>query len=460
MSTPEDKSDGKWRRRFKRFFIGLAILIVLLVGMQAARIKIARSALNRQLAEIERAGEPTHVEQLFAPAVDPARNRLMFWLEAQSHVVDSNADGTCSLVGLIDSDLPLPVDLARQADELINANSQALADIDAAIVCPYPFVRARDPNRPAWLQSSEDMAGAAKLNELLCVAAIEAHLHDDDAAAMSFLMKTDKVRADFKTCPGFFGAACTYFSEAKFADAITRIAADWNRMAIQTAQKPRLPEAEIRAIISSLLDEKFRAGDLHRAQLAQRILDADAVLSFLGLGLTQTGTNVCANGAEKLRVVLLPNALNTAADSLRYSNEAIRQSDGMVYSYTRQKIDAITPVQGFLSMGSGHVWPIWVKEAFKNRANRRLCATALAISLYVNDQDRFPRSLEDLKPRYLTELPIDPMTSGQSLRYRTGTAPIIYSVGVNGQDDGGDDSEAGPLTDREYKDIVVHLLPR
>jgi hypothetical protein len=460
MSSSDIQAEGKWKSRLHKSGLALMLLALLVVGVQIIRIKVARAALERSLADIERAGEPTHVEDLFLPDVNPARNRLTLWREAQSHVQNANTDGTCSLTDLINSDLPLPADLARQADDLMKANSQALIDIDTAIACPYPCVRARDPNRPAWLQSSDDMSGAENLDELLCAATIEAHLHGNDAASIAFIVKTETLREDFKSCPGFFGSVCTYSNETRFAGTTTRISADWNRLALKTATKPNLPETEIRRIISSLLDEKSRSEDLHRAQLAQRILDADATLSFIGLGLTQTGTNFYANGASKLRVVLLPNALNTAADSLRYSTEAIRQSDGTVYSDIRQKVDAIEPVRGFLSMGSGHAWPLWVRETFKNRANRRLCATALAISLYVNDQGSFPKSLEDLKPRYMTELPIDPMTFGELLRYKTGAAPIIYSVGLDGTDDGGNDTDPVAGMPRETKDIVVHLLPK
>jgi hypothetical protein len=47
-------------------------------------------------------------------------------------------------------------------------------------------------------------------------------------------------------------------------------------------------------------------------------------------------------------------------------------------------------------------------------------------------------------PAYLDALPIDPF-SGEPMRYRaTGTEYVVYSVGINGKDEGGEQAEAAP----------------
>ena len=55
-----------------------------------------------------------------------------------------------------------------------------------------------------------------------------------------------------------------------------------------------------------------------------------------------------------------------------------------------------------------------------------------------------PDALEALVPKFLTAVPLDPM-GHQTLRYRkrSDSAFVLYSVGIDGKDDGGDPSSSG-----------------
>ena len=460
---PADKvaSSGKWKNRFRRFLIGVGILVTLTLVVQTVRIKLARAALDRSLAEIERAGEPTHVEDAFMPPVDAAANRVSLWRDAHAHLQQMNADGSYSIADLIDSDVPLSAEHAKEAHDIVQANAETIAGIHAAIASPYPCIWSLDGKSAAWLQASGNLTHARELVELLCVAALDAHTRNDDGAAASLLMEVDTVRKDFGASPGYFGSVIGYGNEERLAATASHIAADWNRSATKGTLS-KLPAAAIRLIIASLLDDTTRADDLHRAQLAQRVIDADQPLSLIGLGLTRSGTNPpLGNGFTGLRVVLLPNALNTAADFLRYDTEAIHASGGDNWTEASRKLGALDPVHGFLSFGGATAWPLWLKATFKDRATRHLSAVALAITLSVNEHHgEFPRSLDELTPRYIASIPKDPMTSGTPLQYKPGSAPSVYSVGLDGKDDGGEDEESGAGARPEPKDIVIHLLPR
>jgi hypothetical protein len=71
---------------------------------------------------------------------------------------------------------------------------------------------------------------------------------------------------------------------------------------------------------------------------------------------------------------------------------------------------------------------------------------AFALAVYRGDFGRYPGTLEALAPRYLERVPED-VFSGQPLIYRPAkTGYLLYSVGVNGKDEGGhgpDDEPAG-----------------
>jgi hypothetical protein len=66
-----------------------------------------------------------------------------------------------------------------------------------------------------------------------------------------------------------------------------------------------------------------------------------------------------------------------------------------------------------------------------------LARTALAIERSRLPTDELPTSLEELVPRYLAQVPIDPF-DGRPIRYRRRqTGYLLYSVGTDGQDNDG-----------------------
>jgi hypothetical protein len=62
---------------------------------------------------------------------------------------------------------------------------------------------------------------------------------------------------------------------------------------------------------------------------------------------------------------------------------------------------------------------------------------AFALAAYEHDHGRYPAKLDELAPKYLASVPGD-LFSGKSLIYRpSGKGYLLYSVGVNGKDEGG-----------------------
>lgn len=75
---------------------------------------------------------------------------------------------------------------------------------------------------------------------------------------------------------------------------------------------------------------------------------------------------------------------------------------------------------------------------YRNRAERRLAAAALAVAWYRADHDgEWPTSLQSLVPRYLPETPRDPMAVDAPLRYDSARR-LLWSIGTDGIDHGGD----------------------
>ncbi len=71
-------------------------------------------------------------------------------------------------------------------------------------------------------------------------------------------------------------------------------------------------------------------------------------------------------------------------------------------------------------------------------AEARSAIVGIAVKRYLTAQGTLPASLAELVPTYLSEVPLDPFTGDSLLYRREGRGFVIYSVGQNRMDDGGD----------------------
>ena len=100
------------------------------------------------------------------------------------------------------------------------------------------------------------------------------------------------------------------------------------------------------------------------------------------------------------------------------------------------------------------------KEEDAGVMKAQLGRLAFALAAYRADHGRYPAKLAQLSPAYVAEIPKDFFDNDSDLRYRPqGDGYILYSVGVNGKDDGGrseDERDFSRLHD-ECDDIVVRV---
>jgi hypothetical protein len=90
----------------------------------------------------------------------------------------------------------------------------------------------------------------------------------------------------------------------------------------------------------------------------------------------------------------------------------------------------------------------------RNQAILRCAIALVASERYRRTQNRWPTTVNDLVPTHLAKVPIDPY-DGASLRLRPfAEGMIIYSVGADGQDDGGNLDER---PNQSGTDLGFHL---
>ena len=88
----------------------------------------------------------------------------------------------------------------------------------------------------------------------------------------------------------------------------------------------------------------------------------------------------------------------------------------------------------------------------------RLTKVALALAAFKQERGEFPVALSSLVPKHLADLPRDSYTSAEFRYRRTKDGYLLYSLGRNGQDDGGRDhwDDDAQL---DGDDIVVRFPP-
>ncbi|HUW61335.1 MAG TPA: hypothetical protein VMZ06_10035 [Candidatus Bathyarchaeia archaeon] len=101
---------------------------------------------------------------------------------------------------------------------------------------------------------------------------------------------------------------------------------------------------------------------------------------------------------------------------------------------------------------------VWIRQICRTSSTYILeldgLCTVVALEKYKRDHGNYAPALEDVVPAYLPKAPIDPY-SGRPLIYRREADDYrLYSVGGNGQDDGGH-----PFAEEWSQDILVHPDP-
>jgi hypothetical protein len=101
-----------------------------------------------------------------------------------------------------------------------------------------------------------------------------------------------------------------------------------------------------------------------------------------------------------------------------------------------------------------------IRRAMEAETERSLVVTALALKRYFLARGHYPDNLASLVPTYFNAVPVDYM-DGNSIRYRPirgGEGFMLFSVGSDGVDDGGDGSlisgDSGVHAPWERKDVL------
>lgn len=406
----------------------------------------SRNRLRAEIAKLRSSGEPISADDMEAFYAAPAagRDTTQLWLTALEPLdspqfkVDAK---DLPFVGEAKTSIPLP---GEPWPQLAAAEAFLLKhrmSLDAMRQAARQGGRARFPTRFAdgvsmLLPHAQKLRAGARL--LALQTAVHAHRGQSDAAVESVV--------------AMFAAARSLEQEPVVVSQLVRIAL--NGMA----------HAEVRWLLSAAvlnepqllkLDAELAAGEYPQAM--RRALVGERAIGI------QIFANPSSLGADALQG---PPGLTPSSDQTMYLQimGATIAAMGNAGPARQQALDQVQQELKELAAVKGasvrYTMTLLLAPAFdacgqavsRAEASRDATRMALAIERFRQEQGRLPTKLEELTPKYASSLPIDPF-DGAPLRYRAdANGYLVYSVGGNGVDDGGADSESGqPL------DVVVRV---
>ena len=126
----------------------------------------------------------------------------------------------------------------------------------------------------------------------------------------------------------------------------------------------------------------------------------------------------------------------------------MRSQEARLESYTSRPYSPYTALFAMLAPVSGKA----INRTARAETDVKLAITACALERYRLAQGEYPERLGQLAPKFVDAIPIDPMVN-EPFRYRRTDDSwfLLYSVGPNGNDDGGL-MRSEDKSDKEEKD--------
>ena len=484
-----DKAAGSREVRIRpkrRWLRRLALAALLLVGLVVAGHwglgKVAERRLNEQVAAYRAKGEPmlpAEIARLDADTVGDADNAALV-LRAAAASVDTKSDAWQAFNELgsgVDEEDPRPPladDELKRLRALVASNGAALSGVSDAATKPGVDWQL-NLTTPIVLAPLPDLTPQRTLARVLGAAALVAHHDGNDAEALRRVREMLFVGRAIGRQPTLISHMVSLGISSLAAQRVSEIAPALAVSPGSPGDGRTATTKQVQELIAELLDDRPIHEGRKRALRGERAiqLDAATALAYGRVPLDRmmgTGGRTPEQRQRAAAVggyLIKPIALNDASVMIRFATGFIEAGEADdVYAlgakFPRGPTDE--ELSSRLHLVARVLMPSYrrvIEQGFRGMANRHAAAVALAARWYALDHDgKLPDRLEDLVPKYLPKVPVDPMARGGiPLAYIPGEDAIVYSVGENGRDDGGTEvpPSASMRERRDKSDEVVHL---
>jgi len=420
-------------------------LVVVVVGVWLGLSASTSRELREQIAAIRARGEPVYLKDLAREPVPDELNAVTYYRRAAGHPLVSGSDGDEEMRRLADAKgYWANRDFRREHRE----EFERIRAVAEAEVLPI-VAQARGLSRSDWGIEygvspaiefdpfTDGVGDAMRLGKLLSAVAMQA-AEDGD------------IKAACRAFQDARGLAKTVFGEPILIAYLTGLGVESISPATLEQIAPELvlngpgEREAIEELLSSLVDDSIVREGLRSAMIGERACHI-GVMERLKAGeeMHTALPDFYVSHNERVIIRYMNQALEAAG--ARTWPEAKRRLPDEDVVEKRGKIGRILNLfADILIPSSSGVF----KLHFRHLAERQMAATALAIRLYELDHGKRPKTLDEIVPDYLPAVPDDPFSAGpQPIHYLPDAdPPLLYSVGENGEDDGGEfavDEEGG-----------------
>ncbi len=449
----------------KRIAIGSVGLVLLVVGLVAGATAAARERLDSLVETYRAAGEPVYAKDFdFSEQIPDDVNGATYYVKAENAFVwpafknsrlDINKLNQAIANGAYD-------DYAAQIDRLISTNGAAIdlvkqgaqcSEVDWGYTVASPILGGIWPN----------LGVARKLATLLSIAAHRSHIERRDRDAIETLLLLQKMSRDRATGHAFIQVHLATTSwAAQACNAIEHVSHDLQIVNESNVTKSNHADrSQVQSLVNDLLDESRSSQSIELAIAGERA-------AFLGTidFINKRGAGGILRVVSKPMIWLYrPSLLNNGRIGVEHLSAFKSAASMATYPQTVARLPAALETETSPFSGSMIYFMPYLDTSieleFRSRALRRMAATALAIRLFESDRGHRPKTLAELVPEYLDAVPRDPFAEGDvAIRYLPrDESPILYSIGSDGVDDGGDFSvrvHRSPI-EHDFIDVVFFL---
>jgi hypothetical protein len=457
MSTRAIIETPTARKRRHRKYVYIGIAALLLVGVPGGFYAYVRFTSDRELrqviAETDQLDPGWRLDDLLArrPKVPDSENSMLQvlrakqllpdrwpeWLEVSAADYENYTTTLREAVTGAFEDLPRPVQLSDYQTNLLRAELQRVAPavVEARKLATMPRGRRALAGPPQWdhLGQAREIAFLLAYDVLL-----RAQDADFDGAVTSCLALLNAGRA-VDDEPPLLSQLVRGAVEWVAADKLERILAQGEPSTTALAVLQRAFTEETTELLSV---SAWRAERAYFDRSLELVEGGDAPLAEVPdiqaffAGISEQKENERRPG-EVLYARLFPKKHRAAV--LRFMNRCVETAKLPVLQQLQQAAQLQTEAQQdwqLIRLGASAYRPL-VESFGRGTAITRCTLVALALEQYRRKHGSWPAELAALVPDFLPEIPADPF-DGKPLRFgRFDQGVVVYSVGRNGIDDGG-----------------------
>jgi len=459
-------ADSDKKRRRKRWII-CGIIVAVLVAAYAGFRLYPRWQEGRCLAKLRAAGYPVTLDELDAwyEDVPPGENAALLILKAADLRVDGPPGATSVLFFSAERDLrfptpglPLPAKVLADTSAFVTANSPALTLLHRAASLKRGQVPADPGNTLGQNRRAVRSMNSAKL---LCLEAmVNAETSRPAEAVQSFcaMMALARHCSSEPTWSGSLAlSGCVSISRSGFERVLSRCTPDdaQLRSLLDAVDAAVHPDCLSRELVGEFCQSLSDYASPVR-YFSEECHDKGVVFSAMVTALSLSGRF----DRDRLYFVQRMNELIPACKqplparlrAVEQIKQRVRQDMTKVGGRLGGSLNPADPYP-FSGAELDRCWAM-VRMDVENIELLSAMRAALVIERFRLKSGRLPDKLVELAPEFVVAAPEDPF-DGQPIRYKKlARGYVVYSVGANGQDDGGS-SKPDIETGAQYLDICV-----